>query len=221
MNRSEVIAKIKKLMALKDGSSFDGEASAAAAMIDKLCRQYGVTADDAIKPQILNEIFEEFGKLNAANFRIISAVAYFYDSMAYTSGKTFKVIGSEAQQIQVKLYYEYIKDCMELEADKAYKAEKILADLMGKELPNRTFKHQFRLAFADKVRDRLHELKIAEGRVHEHRDYALEVVKKMRFRNVTLSAGHGEGAMAGSSAGNSVSLHRQTSGSSHRQLCGG
>ncbi len=40
MDRSQVIAKIQSILKLQNGTEFEGEASAAANMIDILCNQY-------------------------------------------------------------------------------------------------------------------------------------------------------------------------------------
>jgi NMD protein affecting ribosome stability and mRNA decay len=47
MDRQQVIAKIQSILKLQNGTDFEGEASAAARMIDKLCKQYGITVDEA------------------------------------------------------------------------------------------------------------------------------------------------------------------------------
>jgi Protein of unknown function (DUF2786) len=221
MNRSEVIAKIQKLLALKEGSSFENEAANAAAMIDKLSKEHGINVETINDPEIMNETLETFRRMNPAHFRILSAVARFYDAMVYTKGKAFQIIGSEAQIIQTQLYSQYIKDCMESEVDKAYLAEKTLAQLTGSVPPTATFRHQFRAGFATAVAERLRELKGEQNRVHEHAKFAATVINSMRFRSVSITSGRGEGSISGQSAGHNVSLHRQTSGAGpQKQLAG-
>lgn len=219
MDRQAVINKIQAMIRLQEGTTFDGEASAAARMIDKLCREHGLTIDEINRPQIADEVFAEFGKINQAHFRIICAVAAFYDAKAYVQGKTFHVIGSEAQQIVTRIYFDFIVDCMNKECDKAYTAEKILADLTGQPDPGRTFKHQFRLSFSSQVKERLDELKRLENRKHEHAEFAIEKIRTYRFGSRRIATGMGVGAAAGQCAGQSVSLHRQASGSQSRSLC--
>jgi PIN domain nuclease of toxin-antitoxin system len=51
MNRAQVIAKIKAMLSLQESTDFDGEAAAAANLIDKLCKQHGISVDDAVKPE--------------------------------------------------------------------------------------------------------------------------------------------------------------------------
>jgi hydrogenase maturation factor HypF (carbamoyltransferase family) len=43
MDRQAILDKIAAMLKLQESSDFEGEANAAAAMIDKLCKKYGVT----------------------------------------------------------------------------------------------------------------------------------------------------------------------------------
>jgi len=221
MERQQVIAKIQSILKLQNGTSFEGEADAAAKMIDKLCKQYGVTISEATETQVLDESFISFKKTNVALTTIANAIAKFYDAMAYLKNgdtKSLQVIGSEAQQIQVRLYYDYLVQVMEKEADVAHKAEKVMADLTGKTV-SRSFKLNFRKAFADKVAERLREMKEAEGRVHDDADAVKSKLSTMRFGRAKKMNG-ANGADAGSNVGAGVSLNRQASGSVTKQLCG-
>ncbi len=223
MDRTQVIAKIQSILKLQNGTSFEGEADAAAKMIDKLCKQYGVTISEATETQVLDESFISFKKTNVALTTIANAIAKFYDAMAYLKNgdtKSLQVIGSEAQQIQVRLYYDYLVQVMEKEADVAHKAEKILCDVTGKTV-SRSFKLNFRKAFADKVAERLREMKLAENRVHDDADAVKNKLSTMRFgRAKKMNGANGAGAYAGSNVGAGVSLNRQASGSVTKQLCG-
>jgi len=225
MNRSEVMDKIRAMVAVKEGTNFEQEADNAARMIDRLCEKYGVTVNDALTPKVLDENYQSFKRFDNANGILFSAVATFYDAMAYISRATkeLKLIGTEAQQIQARLYHEYLYERMEVECKKAYTAEKILAELTGKSM-NKGFKANFRLAFARSVQQRLVEKKREENRVHEHAGYTKDTLKDTlstrRFSTHRVSSAHGDGAYSGDSAGNSVSLHRQANGSAQRQLTG-
>ena len=223
MDRTQVIAKIQSILKLQNGTTFDGEADAAAKMIDKLCKQYGVTITEATETQVLDESFISFKKTNVALTTIANAIAKFYDAMAYLKNgdtKSLQVIGSEAQQIQVRLYYDYLVQVMEKEADVAHKAEKVMADITGKTV-SRSFKLNFRKAFADKVAERLREMKVAENRVHDDADAVKSKLSTMRFgRAKKMNGANGAGAYAGSNVGAGVSLNRQASGSAAKQLCG-
>ena len=224
MNRNQVIAKIKSMMKLQESTDFDGEASAAAAMIDKLCAKHGITLQEATEVIATDEVFSEFNKMDSSYATLLNAVANFYDAKAYINNggvnRQYKVIGSEAQQIQVNLYFEYLLNAMNREADLAYKAEKVIADLVGKTI-SRSFKTNFKKAFAYQVQDRLIEMKKEEGRVHEDKDAVTKALSTRRFsRGKSMKGAVGDGASVGASVGSGVSLNRQTTGSSAKQLCG-
>ena len=223
MDRTQVLAKIQSILKLKENTTFDGEASAAAAMIDKLCKQYGVTITEATETQVLDEEFLSFKRVNAALTLLLNAIANFYDAKAYLKNgdtKSLQVIGSEAQQIQVRLYYDYLVQVMEKEANVAHQAEKVLASLTGATV-SRSFKINFRKAFADKVALRLREMKEAEGRVHDDAEAVNNKLSAMRFgRAKKMNGASGAGAYAGSNVGAGVSLNRQATGSVTKQLCG-
>jgi hypothetical protein len=223
MDRSQVIAKIQSILKLQNGTSFEGEADAAAKMIDKLCKQYGVTISEATETQVLDEEFASFKRINVALTTLANAIATFYDAKAYLKNgdsKSLQIIGSEAQQIQVRLYYDYLVQVMEKEADVAHKAEKILCDVTGKTV-SRSFKLNFRKAFADKVAERLREMKLAENRVHDDADAVKNKLSQMRFgRTKKMNGASGAGAYSGANVGAGVSLNRQASGSVTKQLCG-
>jgi hypothetical protein len=224
MNRQQVIAKIQSILKLQKGTDFNGEAAAAANIIDKLCKQYGVTLNEAEKTQILDEVFLKFKRINNAHASLLSAVASFYDAFVYikttSEGKSLQVIGSEAQQIQTRLYYEYLFGVMTKECELAHKAEKALVEITGGSV-SRSFKLNFCKAFANKVALRLREMKLEENRVHEDKDAVRSKLSTMRLRKASKSQGpKGEGAMAGNAVGSTVSLNRQAKGSSQRALCG-
>lgn len=223
MDRTQVIAKIQSMLKLQQSTDFDGEASAAAAMIDKLCKKYSINLDEATQTQVFDEEFMSFKRVNAALTTLLNAVATFYDAKAYLKNgdnKSVQVIGSEGQQIQVRLYYDYLVQVMEREADKAHKAEKVIASLTGSSV-SRSFKLNFRKAFADKVALRLSEMKKEENRVHEDAKAVSDKLSTMRFKRAKkMNGASGEGAAAGSVVGAGVSLQRQASGSVTKQLCG-
>lgn len=219
MDRNQVIAKIKSILELKNSSDFEGECQNAADMIEKLCKKYGVDLDTINKPEILDEVFQEFKKMNSANAMLLNSVANYYDACAYISrkdGKSLNIIGSEAQIIQTRLYFEYLHDVREKEAEKAFLAEKVLADLIGSASPTKSFKHNFRLAFAKNVQDRLIEMKDKE---HEHAKFTKNALAVRKFGKAkSISSGSGDGAYAGASSGSTVSLNKQASGASHKFL---
>lgn len=224
-SRQEIISKIQSILKLQAGTTFDGEASAAANLIDKLCKEYNLTIEDALEVQALDEQFTSFKRMNVAYVTLLNAVATFYDAKLYIKTdydgvKALQIIGSEGQQIQVKLYFEYLLQVMENECDVAHSAEKVISELTGAKV-NRGFKVNFRKAFADKVGQRLREMKIEEGRVHEDANVVKSKLALMKLNTGKRYAGaKGDGAFAGAGIGSSVSLNRQASGSTQRALCG-
>ena len=226
MDRQQVIAKIKAMLELQEATDFEGEAAAAAKLIDKLCAQYGVTMEEVNKTAILDEIYIKGLKLSVAESVLLNAVATFYDASAYVQSyrrgeKTLRVVGSEAQQIQVQLYYEFLKGVMDKECDTAHKGEKVYAELTGRTI-SKGFRANFKKAFAAKVSLRLEEMKEAEGRIHKDAEAVQEALvplklKASRRRNGT----YGEGAWAGYDAGSTVSLNKQANGSEGRLALAG
>jgi len=223
MDRKQIIAKIQSILKLQEGSDFDGECQNAASMIDKLCKKYNVSLDEITETQVLDESFINFKRVNVALTTLLNAIATFYDAKAYMKNgdtKSLQIIGSEAQQIQVKLYFDYLNQVMEKEAEVAHQAEKIMSALNGKTI-SRSFKLNFRKAFADNVALRLREMKEAEGRVHDDAKAVSDKLSTMRFgRAKKMNGANGEGAYAGAGVGSSVSLNRQATGSVTKQLCG-
>lgn len=221
MNRNEVIKKIQAILKLQNNTTFEGEAQNAARLIDKLCREYNISFDEATQVQVLDEEVLSYKRINTALATILNAVARFYDAKAYIQNnadlKYLRLIGSEAQQIQTRIYYEFIVEQMEKECDKAYKAEKILSELTGSSV-NRGFKTQFRKAFAAQVDSRLREMKEEK---HEHAEAVSNKLATMRMGTAKrFTSAQGSGAFAGTSVGSSVSLNRQTSGSTRMALTG-
>lgn len=223
-DRKQIIAKIQAMLKLQQETSFEGEAAAAAKLIDKLCKEYGVTIEQASETIIEHETLKEYKRADHAYNQIINAVANYYDAKAYVhhfvGSHELKIIGSEAQQIQVQLYSEYLLEVMEREAEIAYTAEKIMSELHDKKV-DRSFKSNFRKAFALKITDRLREMKEQENRVHEDKEAVEKALSTMRFRHGKNNVGpRGSGAAAGSSVGGEVSLNRQASGAQQKYLAG-
>lgn len=223
MDRKAIIAKIQAMLKLQEQTSFEGEASAAAALIDKLCKQNGITLEEATQVQILDESIKNYKRIDQSYAIIVGAVADFYDAKAYLqhsdNGKSIKIIGSEAQQIQVQLYSEFLLEAMDRECKLAYEGEKLLAELTDRTV-SRSFIFNFKKAFASKISNRLIEMKREENRVHEDKDAVQNALSKMRFGRTNFKGAQGHGASAGSYAGESASLNRQASGAQQKYLKG-
>lgn len=227
MDRQAILDKISAMLKLQESSNFEGESAAAAAMIDKLCKKYGVTVDEATTPQVLTEEFMNTKRLNDAELTLFCSVARFYDAQGFvqydnSTGRRisrFKCIGTEAQQIQTRLYFDFLKESMIKECDKAMAGERILAELMGQEFNKTGFKSNFYKAFAAQVRERLHEMK-KEREPHEHKEYTAIEIAKHRFGSRRSAGATGIAAQIGASAGANVSLNRQAAGRQTLALSG-
>jgi hypothetical protein len=227
MDRQAILDKIAAMLKLQESSTFDGESAAAAAMIDKLCAKYGVTLQEATTPQVLTEEFLSTKRLNDAEFTLFCSVARFYDAKGFvqydnSQGRrvsTFKCIGTEAQQIQTRLYFDFLKESMVKECDKAMAGERILAELLEQEFNSSGFRTNFYKSFAQTVKSRLDEMK-ATREPHEHKEFTAIEVAKIRFGSRRMGSAQGMGAAAGGSAGSSVSLNRQASGRQTLALTG-
>lgn len=226
MNREQIISKIQSMLKLQERTDFEGEANAAAKMIDKLCKQYGISVQEATAPFAKDEEFGTFKRMDNAYAILLNSVAKFYDAKLYFKTdynrgvKTYNIIGTEAQQIQTRLYFEFLYEQMERECELAYKAEKVIADLQGKKM-QRSFRTNFKKAFANQVHVRL----LAMSADRERSEADAEAVKK-KLQNMQLKTskkltnGQGEGAFAGVKSGSNVSLNRQTSGRKQMSLAG-
>ena len=227
MDRQAILDKIAAMLKLQESSDFEGEANAAAAMIDKLCKKYGVSVDEATIPQVLTEEFLSTKRMNDAEFVLFCAVARFYDAKGYveydnTQGRRvsrFKCIGTEAQQIQTRLYFDFLKESMVKECEKVMAGEAVLAELLGQEFNKSGFRSNFYKAFAAKVRERLHKMKETRED-HEHKQYTEIEVAKIRFGSRRSASASGMGAQIGSNVGSNVSLNKQAGGSQRLALSG-
>jgi hypothetical protein len=228
MDRQAILDKIAAMLALQEASNFEGESAAAAAMIDKLCVKYGVTVNEATTPQVLTEDVYKTKRMSDADFLLFCGVARFYDAKGIvyydrSNGRvvnTFQCIGTESQQVQTKVYYEFLKSVMDRECEKAYQGEKILAELLGKHFTRAGFKVNFNKAFVDKVRDRLTELKAERGD-HEHKKVTAIEVSKRNIGQRRIGSASGWGAQLGNNSGSQVSLNKQAGGSQRLALSGG
>jgi hypothetical protein len=166
--------------------------------------------------------------MNDAYFTLFSAVARFYDACGYLytdrSGdrkvSIFKCVGTEAQQVQTKLYYEFLKESMHKACEVAYTGEKLLSDLTDKTFDKSGFRSNFYKGFAFKVKERLHEMK-QEREDHEHKQYTKSYVEaNLKLKIVKRATCSGLGAQMGMDAGGSVSLNKQTGGSQRLAITG-
>ena len=227
MDRQQILDKIAAMLKLQESSNFEGQCSAAAELIDRLCAKYGVTLQEATTPQVLTESYKETGRLNDAEFRLFCAVARFYDAKGFvqydnTGGRriyTFKCVGTQGQQIQVQLYFEFLLEQMNKECEKAYKGEKILAEILGQTFTRAGFKSNFQKAFSVKVKERLDEIKL-QREDHEHKQFTAVEIGKLKLSSRRMGTGYGWGAQLGNDSGSQVSLNKQAGGGQQLALAG-
>ena len=223
MDRQQVLAKIAKMLRLVEQSTFEGETSAAAEMIDKLCKQYGVTVEQAGTVDITTEDHFVTKRMADADFVLFGAVARFYDATGYVNRRqvagrmttTFKCIGSQAQQIQVKLYYEFLNDTMIRQCKIALAGEKVLAEMLGKYFSSDNFRKDFKIAFAKKVCERLTEMKQLRD-PHPDKEATAIVAAQTKIRTRNVKAGSSNAAALGSNAGANASLNKQATAAKNR-----
>lgn len=226
MTREQIISKIQSMLRLQEKTDFEGEAAAASKMIDKLCKQYGITVQEASEPVVNDEEFSAFKRKDGAYVILLNAVAKFYDAKLYLKTnrveniKTYQIIGTEAQQIQTKLYFEFLYESMIKECELAHKAEKIIADIQGKPM-QRSFRTNFKKAFANQVAVRLIALKVDRDKNDADAAAVKKKLSQMRFgKGSAISGARGQGAQSGLTSGSNVSLNRQTAGRKQMALAG-
>jgi hypothetical protein len=230
MDRKAILDKIAAMLALQESSTFEGEASAAAEMIDKLCKKYGVSVDDVNTPQVMEEEYKSYRKIDNSELILFTAVATFYDaspivSISRISGRavsTLTCVGTEAQQIQTKAYYDFFLSVMNKECDLALEGEKVIAMMNDRQFDGRGFRSQYKKAFAARVNYRLGELKTQRAD-HEHKGITKQYtdnIANLKERKTKHTFNTTDAAMLGRVAGNDVSLHKQAGGSKTLALSG-
>lgn len=223
---------IVKLMAKADGTDNLFEQRAFAARVRLLMAEHGISSTDLGKPVADDVSFgETFKKIDAAYATLLLAVSNYYGAKLYVHSKwingkriqQYKLIGTEGQRIETELYFDYLKSHMDREAQLAYEAEKVLADVMEVSL-SKGWKQNFRKAMAHTIGERLEEMKKEENPVSEADAQAVATAEAaIRFgKNRNCSGAHGAGAQSGAAVGSTTSLNRQAgaAGRGGRALAG-
>ena len=223
---------IVKLMAKADGTDNLFEQRAFAAKVRLLMAEHGISSTDLDKPVADDVSFgETFKKIDAAYATLLNAVSCYYGAKLYVNcvrvnGKRihqqYKLIGTEGQRIETELYFDYLRNHMDREAQLAYEAEKVLADVMEVSL-SKGWKQNFRKAMAETISERLAEMKQEENPVSEADAQAVATaLATRRFHTRSHSGAHGAGAQSGAAVGSTTSLNRQAgaAGRGGRALAG-
>ena len=224
---------IVKLMAKADGTDNLFEQRAFAAKVRLLMAEHGISSTDLDKPVADDVSFgETFKKIDAAHAVLLLAVSNYYGAKLYVNivrvnGKRihqqYKLIGTEGQRIETELYFDYLRNHMDREAQLAYEAEKVLADVMEVSL-SKGWKQNFRKAMAETISERLEEMKQEEDPVSEADAQAVAIAEaNIDFgKNRRCGRSHGAGAQSGAAVGSTTSLNRQAgaAGRGGRALAG-
>ena len=140
MNLNQVKDKIAKLLRLQTSTNV-GEATNAAAFVEKLCAKYNVSSADCKdydpeKDEVVEfQVGKAYRKANVPEQNLIHGVTKYFNgqtiityvpstSMYYEPPKrVMKVIASKSNRIQIELYLEYLIETMDKLSDEAKNLE--------------------------------------------------------------------------------------------------
>ena len=238
INTESIKSKLAKMLRLSKSNN-EHEATNALHKFEELCREYGVaptevTSDyDPERDEVIAFYYgKKFRKQDPSYNIIIQAVAKYFNGLVIitredkTSYSTFhkkrlEILATKGNQLQIELYSDYLLEVME---DLSWKAKK--------ENPgsNPKYRDQWKKGFANEVRTRLLQKKKQQEKegIPESNTTGLILINKnardrsavqkflnvnypYRRRAVRYTMG-GEGYNDGSNAGSSVSLNKQTEG---------
>ena len=241
MNLNQVKDKIAKLLRLQTSTNV-GEATNAAAFVEKLCAKYNVSSTDCKdydpeKDEVIEfQVGKAYRKANVPEQNLIHGVTKYFNgqtiithvpstSMFYEPPKrVMKVIASKSNKIQIELYLEYLIETMDKLADEAKKSG-------GYGTARTTYKTNWKKGFSKKIADRLIAMKNEQKRngKPELNEPALVVLNRNRieqkatlafldeqYPNRTRSRRtrcSGVGYADGSSKAESIGLNKQTGAS--------
>lgn len=160
---SSLRAKLAKLLRLQQSDNAN-EAANAAAFVERLCRQHGVSAaevsadfDPAMDTAVQWFHGRPFKRADVGTRMLLQAVVSHYNGQlvqdnrqAHTIGTRYSVMATEGNRVQIELYFDYLCDTMNRLADEAKKRQP---------WSDRTFKANFRKGFAYEIRQRLAAMK--------------------------------------------------------------
>ena len=247
---AEIKAKIAKLLRMQ-ASSNENEAANAALLVERLCRQHGissaeVSADfDPEKDQAIAWDALAYGKRrDAAEVMLLSYVAGFFNGQCiskYRKGQnTIEVMATQGRRVEIELYFDFLRETMNSQADRAKAAE-------DPHKLDRGFRQNFRKAFVDSIGRRLHEIRrdqmqqerdaeqmprpagtsapglVAQKRRNIEQQAVDALCRKLHPRlgsGSGFTGASGSGSQHGRAAGAKVGLNRQVSSRGRLQLSG-
>ena len=240
MNLNQVKDKIAKLLRLQTSTNV-GEATNAAAFVEKLCAKYNISSADCKdydpeKDEVVEfQVGKAYRKANVPEQNLIHGVTKYFNgqtiityvpstSMYYEPPKrVMKVIASKSNRIQIELYLEYLIETMDKLSDEAKKSG-------GYGTARTTYKTNWKKGFSKKIADRLIAMKNVQARngKPDLGKPALAVLNRNRIeQKATLgflnekyprrtksrrTVGTGVGYADGSSRAEDIGLHKQTTG---------
>ena len=240
MNLNQVKDKIAKLLRLQTSTNV-GEATNAAAFVEKLCAKYNVSSADCKdydpeKDEVVEfQVGKAQRKANVPEQNLIYGVTKYFNgqtiityvpstSMFYEPPKrVMKIIASRSNRIQIELYLEYLIETMDKLSDEAKKSG-------GYGTARTTYKTNWKKGFSKKIADRLIAMKNVQARngKPDLGKPALAVLNRNRIeQKATLvflnekyprrtksrrTVGTGVGYADGSTRAEDIGLHKQTTG---------
>ena len=241
MNLNQVKDKIAKLLRLQTSTNV-GEATNAAAFVEKLCAKYNVSSADCKdydpeKDEVVEfQVGKAYRKANVPEQNLIHGVTKYFNgqtiityvpstSLYYEPPKrVMKIIASKSNRIQIELYLEYLIETMDKLSDEAKKSG-------GYGTARTTYKTNWKKGFSKKIADRLVAMKNEQKRngKPELNEPALVVLNRNRieqkatlafldeqYPNRTRSRRtrcSGVGYADGSNKAESIGLNKQTGAS--------
>ena len=118
MTTSNIKEKIAKLLRMQESSN-SNEAANAAAFVEKLCREHGVSADECIEHDVDEDVAVDFfygeasGRLDPSTVILLSAVTDYFNGYlvrkrAAHRKRILHIFAPKANQIQIELYTDYL-----------------------------------------------------------------------------------------------------------------
>ena len=240
MNLNQVKDKIAKLLRLQTSTNV-GEATNAAAFVEKLCAKYNISSADCKdydpeKDEVVEfQVGKAYRKANVPEQNLIHGVTKYFNgqtiityvpstSMFYEPPKrVMKIIASRSNRIQIELYLEYLIETMDKLSDEAKKSG-------GYGTARTTYKTNWKKGFSKKIADRLIAMKNVQARngKPDLGKPALAVLNRNRIEQKAAlgflnekyprrtksrrTVGTGVGYADGSSRAEDIGLHKQTTG---------
>ena len=174
MNLNQVKDKIAKLLRLQTSTNV-GEATNAAAFVEKLCAKYNISSADCKdydpeKDEVVEfQVGKAYRKANVPEQNLIHGVTKYFNgqtiithvpstSMFYEPPKrVMKIIASRSNRIQIELYLEYLIETMDKLSDEAKKSG-------GYGTARTTYKTNWKKGFSKKIANRLIAMKNVQAR---------------------------------------------------------